>query len=365
MPTYFETEPAEIGRRITEAVCGKLSLRHAVAAPNSRDTAGASSIVMPLVMPTVNMIHSVHERCIQGTGSSPLLGHVREAYQRSLGSKMEPEDDQDFVNQMASLAMDEVVRRIIAESEETAQDRNASTPAQAARTIANRIGEAMRRTRVTLTYDNVNDGFTKAYYVSPTGLQVSQQQMSKVTYEEYNAFISDPRFDIELKGVASEDHSDLNLRGCVLYKTRGGLIVKRDEDGELEETSLRPNAVAWHTLDTDTHVSKAERSEVRSFITGGLAQMRRVPIGKGRQTVTGFATRVTPIAITVDGQDIRLESIVDGPHAVERSVSLLPASSEIVREIEVLIEQALVPAFDDSAFSAETAKRIIDASQQM
>ena len=336
MPSYFERNSVEISGSISDLICRKLARHRAVAALKAPNSPGPSVIVLPLVAPTVNMIHAAHENCVRGVGSSPLLPHLRDAYQRVLGRSSDPEDDQDFVNEIVRISLENTVRMIVMRTEEMTPDRNDPTNVLAAYTITNRLAEAMRPTRVTLTVDNVSDGTILGYFISPTGEPVPASQMRRATYEEYNTAVNSRLFDIDLKGVAGDDHDS-------------------DKDD-----------VDWGTLSLEmkSKITQAERSEVREYLANEITRTANVPIGKGRTTITGTAIKVTPEYITVDRQNIAFENIVDGPHSLEGRAALLIASAEIMREIEDAVAQSLLSAFSQGAFSSDTAKEIIAASQQ-
>jgi len=327
---------------------------------------GLSEIVLPLVAPTVNMIHAAHENCVRGVGSSPLLPHMRDAYQRVLGRGTDPEDDQDFVSELVRISLESTVRMIVMRTEEATPDRNDPTNVLAASTITNRLTEAMGPTRVTLTVDNVSDGTMLAYFISPTGEPVPASQMKRVTYEEYNAAVNSRLFDIDLKGVAGDDHDSEDMQGCVFYQTVGEKVLKKTPDGVLDALDDDEDDVDWSTLSLEMkgRITQAERAEVREYLANEITRTANVPIGKGRSTITGTATKVTPQYITVDKQNIAFENIVDGPHSLVGRTALLNASAEIMREIEDAVAQSLLSAFSQGAFPSETAKRIIAASQQ-
>ena len=81
-------------------------------------------------------------------------------------------------------------------------------------------------------------------------------------------------------------------------------------------------------------------------------------------TSRGARRLLWPEYITVDRQNIAFENIVDGPHSLEGRAALLIASAEIMSEIEDAVAQSLLSAFSQGAFSSDTAKEIIAASQQ-
>ena len=367
MPSYFERNSVEISGSISDLICRKLARHRAVAALKAPNSPGPSVIVLPLVAPTVNMIHAAHENCVRGVGSSPLLPHLRDAYQRVLGRSSDPEDDQDFVSEIVRISLESTVRMIVMRTEEMTPDRNDPTNVLAAYTITNRLAEAMRPTRVTLTVDNVSDGTILGYFISPTGEPVPASQMRRATYEEYNTAVNSRLFDIDLKGVAGDDHDSEDMQGCVFYRTVGEKVLKKTPDGVLD--SLEDDDkddVDWGTLSLEmkSKITQAERSEVREYLANEITRTANVPIGKGRTTITGTAIKVTPEYITVDRQNIAFENIVDGPHSLEGRAALLIASAEIMREIEDAVAQSLLSAFSQGAFSSDTAKEIIAASQQ-
>ena len=370
MPSYFERSTVEISGEISDLICRKLAARHAVVLPKRPDAAGAAGIVTPLVTPTVNMIHAAHESCVVGVGSSPLLPHLRDAYQRVLSRSSDPEDDQDFVNEIVRISLENTVRMIVLRTEGMTPDRNDPTNVLAAYTIINRLTEAMGSARVSVTVDNVPDATVVAYFISPTSETVPASQMRRVTYEEYSKAVNSRLFEIDLKGVAGEDVDSETLRGCVFYRTVGEKVVRKGPDGMLEELDDleddEKDDFDWSKLKLEMkgQITRAEREEVREFLASGIARTSNVPVGEGRTTITGNATRVTPQYITIDKQNIAFEKIVDGPHSLEGRAAILVTAAEIMREIEDAVAQSLLPAFSQGAFSSDTAKRIIAASQQ-
>ncbi len=370
MPSYFERNQVEISGEISSLICRKLAAHHAVVLPKRADASGPEGTVTPLVAPTVNMIHAAHESCVIGVGSSSLLPHLRDAYQRVLERSSDPEDDQDFVNEIVRISLENTVRMIVLRTEEMTPDRNDPTHVLAAYTITNRLTEAMGPVRVSVTVDNVPDASVVAYFISPTGETVPVSKMKRVSYEEYSRAVNSRLFEIDLKGVAGDDAESESLRGCVFYRTVGEKVIRKNPDGELDELDDleddEKDDFDWSKLKLEMkgRITQAEREEVREFLAGGIARTANVPVGDGKATITGTATRVTPQYVTIDNKNIAFEKIVDGPHSLAGSAAILPASAEIMREIEEAIAQSLLPAFSQGAFPSDTAKRIIAASQQ-
>jgi len=344
--SFFERGPIRNTQLIASDIAKMLNAHHAlVYAPGPAAGKEVLSVIITLVQPTINMIHSAYDMCSDELQESRVLPAVRDAYRETIKGRSEPEGDLEFVETLIQMSLEETVGRII----ERVDGENAAvqSPANvmAAHSIVDRVSSAMGNARVQVTYNQESGEMANVYFAAtPDGKKGEQ-----ISYERYRELTNSPQFRIAKKGI--EDNT-----GLIYYLTVGGKLLMRDDDDEIDEVDL--GDIDWDSIDI-TDPTSADTEAVRSYLAAGAAMSGRAPASGGTRTEAGVVTAVSPTYITLDGRNILRSNVISVLPLPGSRYHLLLATQEILDEAAQHVASLLQEAFQTTSFAPATVKTIV------
>ena len=360
--TFFSRQPAEVARDLASAAHEVLHESDAIVLFQDQNDAQALTVLTKLALPTVQMIFSARAYSLQFVQGDPGFNELLWAHAQirtkipappapavSAGAALTKEQSDQVLAEMANSVLERAVSSTLLKVDGRGVVLAGETTATAAaRSIVNRIQQSMQERYVTVRHSDSKAKLVDTFFKTDSNGKKREQ----ITQEEYQRLINSPQFEIDKSGV-SED-------GDVYFLTKGGIVLVRPKDEEIDEYDGEdPPDDLWEDL-ASFNASAEDVEDVRNFLALGAAI--RVPGRVQSIDTVGLVTLVTPNYVTLRTQQegeksIRTDQILGMSVAQSVGFSFLPVSSEIVGEVVARLEARLRGAFVPSQAQKKQAAR--------
>ncbi len=358
--SFFKQNVNDVTRRIASKVVGKLTELKATVLDQDQEEALVSDVSL-LVYPTVSLIFETKRAAVQSIDNSELIQTIRDAFMKEVGQATRESHDQ-LVDTLSTLALQAVVRRVIAyDSGEIEIEENSDVAQDAAEAIIRSLRSVLAPRDVVIPIATASGGGYKYYEADFSSS--ARRASREISYDEYTKLcdVANHKYTI----TQAADSADETKR---YYSTVGGFTVLfyKDEE-EYEVLSVQDaKSLSWSSLDV-VDPTQEERHRVAEFLAETTTTRE---LSRGSQKIIRDTMRVTDVSqesvkhkggkIMVTDIAGRLSHPARGDHPF-----ILPFSNVIAdRAVKPIIASELSAAFEITGYPLESVIGLISPAEQ-